>query len=126
MRGDLLAAVRRAGITSTADRGLSLTRRAVVSLQVAVVLLLLVGAGLLLHSFWRLQNVPLGFDADDVLTVEMRLLEYGVPGSQGGRRRSRTICSRASARALPGVQSAGLTTRGADARGGLHLRDRPS
>ena len=108
MRGDLLAAVRRAGNTSTADRGLSLTRRAVVGLQVAVVLLLLVGAGLLLHSFWRLQNVPLGFDADDVLTVEMRLLntKYRQPG--------RTTAFQddllARVRALPGVQSAGLTT----------------
>ena len=36
---------------------------------------LLVSAGLLLTSFWRLQNVDLGFDGERVLTVEMRLLD---------------------------------------------------
>ena len=108
MRGDLLAAVRRAGATATADRGVVLWRRAVISLQVAVVLLLLVGAGLLLNSFWRLQNVPLGFDADDVLTLEMRLLHAKY--RQKGRAEAFQDDLLARVRALPGVQSAGITT----------------
>jgi putative ABC transport system permease protein len=54
LRRDLLAAVRRSGITTTADRGVAFWRRFVMAVQVAVVLFLLVGAGLLLHSFWRI------------------------------------------------------------------------
>lgn len=44
-------------------RPLSLSRRMVVGGQVAVVLVLLAGAALLIHSFWRMHRVDLGFAA---------------------------------------------------------------
>lgn len=74
LRGDLLAAVRRTGGTTTSDRKLVVVRLGVVGIQVALVLVLLVGAGLLLNSFWRMTVTPLGFDGTDVLTFEVRLL----------------------------------------------------
>ena len=41
--------------------------------EVALALLLTVGAGLLVHSFWRLQQVDPGFDPDGVLAVSLDL-----------------------------------------------------
>ena len=108
VRRDLLTTVRRAGSTSTADRGLALLRMSIVGFQVALVFVLLVGAGLLLHSFWRLQNVPLGFAADDVLTFETRLLnpKYRVAGALAAFERE--LLSRI--RQIPGVQTASTST----------------
>jgi putative ABC transport system permease protein len=48
-------------------------RQALVAAQVALATMLLVGAVLLLQSFVRLQQVPLGFDPDRVLTARVGL-----------------------------------------------------
>ena len=108
MRRDLFSAVRRAGSTSTADRGLLAIRGTIVGLQAAVVIVLLVGAGLLLHSFWRLQNVPLGFEADDVFTLETRLLNPKYREPERVAAFERDLLARV--RQLPGVAAAGLST----------------
>jgi hypothetical protein len=42
---------------------------------VAIVAVLVVAGGLLLHSFWKLQHVDLGFDGERIFTAEMRLLD---------------------------------------------------
>jgi predicted permease len=108
VRRDLLAAVRRSGVTATADRGVAVLRMMIVGLQVAVVIVLLVGSGLLLHSFWRLQNVPLGFEAADVLTFETRLLnpKYREKGQIAAFEQQLL----AAVRQIPGVSSASIST----------------
>jgi putative ABC transport system permease protein len=118
LRRDLLAAVRSASAAATADRGVMASRRVVLIVQVAVVVLLLVGSGLLLRSFWRLQHVDLGFSADGVVTMETRLVhpKYRQPGRVAAFNRELL----ARVRAVPGVARAGLTTavpmRGVDFR----------
>lgn len=123
---DLLSAVRRAGVTTTADRGIAALRMAVGGVQAAVVIVLLVGAGLLLHSFWKLQNVPLGFDAGDVLTFETRLLNPKY--REKGRIAAFEQELLANVRQLPGVQSASISTavpmRGVDFVRVIGPRDR--
>jgi len=53
--------------------GRTLFRKALVSAQVALSLVLLAGASLLLRSFWKLQNQPLGFQPEHVVTASFTL-----------------------------------------------------
>jgi putative ABC transport system permease protein len=80
------------------------TRNALVAVQVALSVVVLVGAGLLLQSFVQLTRIPVGFRPDGVLTFRV-----GLPGP-----RYRTIEQRiafyeqltARLNALPGASSA--------------------
>jgi putative ABC transport system permease protein len=59
-----------------------LLRQILVASQVAVSLILLTGAGLLLHSLLKLQIVPLGMDAQSVVTAQIPLAEYQYPDAK--------------------------------------------
>jgi len=67
------------GSTGTGRRWL---RHFLVVSEVAVALVLLIGAGLLINSFWRLQQVDRGFDARNVLTLNLTLSRYSTPEQQ--------------------------------------------
>jgi predicted permease len=56
-------------------------RQVLVTVQIAVSLILLAGAGLLLASLWKLETVALGMDAKSVITVGIDLVEYRYPDS---------------------------------------------
>ena len=62
-------------------RGVSVGRRgvratnALVAVEVALALTLVVGAGLLVRSFWLLQRVDLGFQTDGVMAVQLSVPE---------------------------------------------------
>jgi putative ABC transport system permease protein len=66
---DLQATIKTAG----RGGGRTRVRGALVVAQVALSLMLLVGAGLLLQSFAAVNRVPLGFDARNVLTLRLNL-----------------------------------------------------
>jgi predicted permease len=51
----------------------TLLRESLVALQIAVSLVLMTGAGMLLRSLWKLESVPLGLDAQHVITAEFLL-----------------------------------------------------
>jgi putative ABC transport system permease protein len=59
--------------SATSSRGLKLWRDALVIAEVALSLILVVGAGLMIKSFSKLLNVPPGFDPENVLTGEIGL-----------------------------------------------------
>ena len=107
-RRNVLDVIRRSGVTTTGSRTAGLLRHAVVSVQVAVVLVLLVGAGLLLHSFWKLHTTDLGFDPGDLLTLETRLYnpKYRGPGRVAAFEQALL----AEVRRVPGVADATITT----------------
>ena len=58
---------------ATSDRGSQSVRRVLVVAELALALTLLTGAGLLVKSFARLQNVDPGFDPDNLLTFNLAL-----------------------------------------------------
>ena len=61
--------------TRTTDSGGSRFRSALVIVQVAVSVILLIGSGLLIRSFASLRRVDPGFDAQNLLTAEIRLTQ---------------------------------------------------
>ncbi|HEX5214788.1 MAG TPA: ABC transporter permease [Vicinamibacterales bacterium] len=68
-----LATVREAGRgRSAGPQGIRL-RNALVSAEVAIAMVLLIGAGLLARSFWALTSVPVGFDTEHVTTARVWL-----------------------------------------------------
>jgi len=69
-RIDLIEALKDGG-RSVAGGSRNRLRRLLVVAQVALALILLAGAGLMMRSFLRLQQVRLGFNPDDVLTLRV-------------------------------------------------------
>ncbi|HEU0124087.1 MAG TPA: ABC transporter permease [Bryobacteraceae bacterium] len=54
-------------------------RPALVMMQISLSLVLLCGAGLLLHSLWKLANVPLGIRTDNLMAVQAQLPRQRYP-----------------------------------------------
>ncbi len=72
-RLDLSYALNQEGRGSAGSRDRTRTRRLLVVTEFALSLVLMIAAGLLLHSFWDLVNVQLGFNPQRVMTVRTRL-----------------------------------------------------
>jgi len=82
------------------------TRGALVIIESAVAVVLLVGAGLLVRSLIRLQNVGPGFEAQNVLTMRLELPEKKYPSLEKTTQFFTTLEDRVEA--LPGVESVGF------------------
>ncbi|MGH9938700.1 MAG: ABC transporter permease, partial [Blastocatellia bacterium] len=83
-------------------------RRLSVIVEFALAVALLLGAGLMIKSFWRLMKVDPGFDPQNVLTFQITLPRDGY----GKREEVISFYQRAVERVktLPGVSAAGATT----------------
>ena len=93
---------------STADATVNRVRQVFVIGQVALSVLLLLGAGLLVRSFTKLLAVDPGFQAERVLTMTVTLLGERYQDAAQARGFFRDVL--AQVRALPGVQSAGAVS----------------
>jgi putative ABC transport system permease protein len=83
-------------------------RSLLVASQVAFALMLLVGSGLTLRSFWAVQRVDPGFDATDVLTFELALPSTDYPEVESRALFHTELLERIQA--IPGVQVAGAVS----------------
>jgi putative ABC transport system permease protein len=92
------------GRSATAGRAQQGVRSALVAGELAIALVLLVGAGLLVKTFWKLRNVEPGFNPDHLLTMRVELPEsrYKEVDPQT-RFRTQAL---ANINTLPGVQAA--------------------
>jgi len=107
-RTNLNDALGSAGRASTDGGGRNRVRDVFVIAQFAMATVLLIGAGLLLKSLVRLQDAPLGFRPDHLLTVQLRgpYFRQGGPGAWSGFLRE--VIEKTGK--LPGVEAAGATT----------------
>jgi putative ABC transport system permease protein len=106
-RTDLNTTLREEGSSTSAGRERARMRSLLVVGQVALSLLLLIGAGLLLRSLARLLRVDPGFDAHNVLTMNVSLptVKYAKPEQQIAF--FDDVLRRVSA--LPGVRNAAIS-----------------
>jgi putative ABC transport system permease protein len=84
-------------------------RRTLVVAEVAVSLVLLIGAGLLVNSFLRLRNVDPGFRTDHVLTMSVTLPPLKYPDHARREAFYTELIDRVEA--LPGVKSAAVASQ---------------
>lgn len=103
------------GRGKSTDRTHARRQDGLVALQVALALVLLVGSGLLLRTFWNLRAVAPGFDPRNVLTLRLSLGEGLVRGAGYNDGPDDAVRSRfmldlmARLQALPGVERAAFT-----------------
>ncbi len=101
-RVDVNDSLKEGGRTSSA--GSNLLRGGLVVVEIAIALVLLVGSGLMIKSFARLQSIDPGFDSANLLTVKVSL-----PGSRYREDQQRVNFFRQALeriRTLPGVHRA--------------------
>jgi predicted permease len=81
-------------------------RRSLLAVEIATTVVLLIAAGLLLHSYWRARTTDLGCTTDHMLTMSYSLpsAKYDTPAKVIAF--SETLLARL--RAMPGVRAAGL------------------
>jgi len=96
------------GDRSSSRGGVRRFRDALVVFELALAMVLLIGAGLLVNSFYRLQNTNPGFDPDRVLLAPINLPTSQYPEMAG---RTAEFYSQVLERvaAIPGVRHAGVS-----------------
>ena len=126
-RGTLVSSMRAGDLRAGASRGTQLFQGALVALEFALALPLLLGAGLLLHSFVRLQGVDPGVDTRNVITASLTLPSAAYPDPEAMQRYWDEALRRVGA--VPGVTAVGLATSLPPDNGGdsnnFDLLDRP-
>ena len=80
-RADLVADLKGGGHGTTEHGGH--VRTGLLVIQIALTLVLLVGAGLFVRSLQKAEGIDLGFDADRVVSVSMNLRAAGLTRNQG-------------------------------------------
>ena len=107
-RLDLHTVLRSGGRQSGLGGGRDPVRTLFVASQVALSLLLLTGAGLLLRSALLLQQVPPGFEPQNVLTAELKLPEQDYPELPRALATYGALVEQVAA--IPGVERVSLGT----------------
>lgn len=104
-RPDLTSSLKEGG-KSSASRGSRRLRSLLVVAEVALALVLLVGAGLVIRSFLHLQRTDLGFEPESLLTMRITLYGDKRPEPHQWAAFYRDVAQRAEA--LPGVERASV------------------
>jgi putative ABC transport system permease protein len=99
---ELTESLKEGGRSGSSGARRNVMRNALVVSELAIAVVLLIGAGLLIQSLWRLQKVDSGFQPHNVLTFNVAL-----PVTYEGEQQSQYFQQlRAKLQSLPGVESA--------------------
>lgn len=124
---ELYRPLKEGGAQASAGRGSQRLRNLLVTTEVALALVLLIGAGLMIRSFQLLQQVDPGFNPSNVLTMRMTLPGGKYPEAHQRRAFLQEVLSRVQA--FPQVTAAGLVTtlpmEGGEIREMILLEGRP-
>jgi putative ABC transport system permease protein len=105
----------------------SRVRSLLVVAEIALALVLLIGAGLLSKSFVRLLNVTPGFEASHLVTMNVPAAGTKYEQEDAVRQFYRAVLARVSK--LPGVEAAGIVSNlplsGSFDRSGFHIEEKP-
>jgi putative ABC transport system permease protein len=104
-RPDLAATFKEGGLAGTLGRSRQRFRQTLVVAEVALSVVLVMGAGLMIRSFSELRQVELGLEPENVLTMRLTVPTADYPETGDVTAFYRELVQRAEA--LPGVQSAG-------------------
>ena len=104
----MITALKEEGRSGSGGRTTGRLRNALVVAQLAVCLVLLVGATLFLRSFIAAQALSPGFDADRLVTASMDMFPSGYTGERHREFQRRAI---EAIEALPGIESAAFGSR---------------
>ncbi len=107
-RPDLNETLKQSALSSTRGYGFRRLRKVLVVSEVALALALLIGAGLMVKSFLRLQAVNPGFNPNQLLTMVVSLPRAKYPKSDKIAPFYQQVLEKI--KPLPGVQSVGATT----------------
>jgi putative ABC transport system permease protein len=103
---DLHGALKEGSQRTTGSRGQRRLRRALVVSEVALAVVLVIGCGMMVRSFVRLQRVELGFQPDHLLTLELALPQKLYPKASQSNAFWRRLQDQL--RRVPGVSSVAL------------------
>jgi putative ABC transport system permease protein len=106
-RGDIAEALRENARTTATGVSRSLLRSFLVTAELALALILLVGAGLLIKGFLRLRSVNPGFDPANVITMYLQLPPARYPQIPLQTNFRRELLARVNS--LPGAEAAMIT-----------------
>jgi predicted permease len=104
LHGRLSDALKTAAGRSTATEEANLLRRAMVVAEVALALVLLIGTGLMVRAFWKLQAVDAGLNPHGLLTMRLSLPRAVYP--DGAQLQQFWTALQQRAASIPGVASA--------------------
>jgi len=106
-RRDLLAELVGGG-RSGLSRGAGALAKAMVVAQMAIAVVLLTAAGLFMHSLYRMVSVPLGFDADGIVTFALAPVRRTYPDIASVDRQTQDILERL--RREPGIEQVAVSS----------------
>ena len=106
LRWNLTESLRESAANTSAGLKRVGLRGTLAAAQMALAVLLLLGAGLMLRSLDRLMHIDLGFEPEHVLTLQVRPPEATYPKPESVVAFYRQLLE--NVRALPGVQAAGM------------------
>lgn len=105
--GDFNKHLRETSSSTTGSGSAAFFRRFLVAGELAMALVLLIGCGLMVRAFWKLQKVEVGFNPDHVLSMNVELPDATYKKPEDKDAFWRRLVERLQT--LPGVQSAAVS-----------------